>query len=263
MRAFSVAFSLIPGLLILAGLAVSAPQPAQACDSISVTGSSQWYPFSYRDQEGDLTGVIPAITREIFESHGVEVNFLRDKPWKRNLAELEIGKLDVIAGAYWDAKRAERFLYSEPVTRDEVRIFTRQGAEFPFTSLADLKGLKGIKPLGVSLGRNFEDYAAKHLEVREVPSYSGMIRQVALGRADYMGLALYNGMRQIELAGFAGKVVPLSYPVAVNGVHLIFSRSSPCAERMETINLTIEEMRDSGQVASVIRRFVGGMLTVN
>lgn len=263
MRAFSVLFHPLPGLLLLALATIFAPKQALACEVISVTGSNQWYPFAYRDQEGDLTGVAPTIARALFESQGLEVIFRREKPWKRNLAELEAGKLDVIAGAYWDAGRAERFIYTQPITRDEVRIFTRQGAEFPFTKLDDLKGLRGVKPLGVSLGKDFEDFAARHLDVREVPSYPGMIRQVAQGRADYMGLALYNGMRQIELAGLAGKVVPLSYPVAVNGVHLILSPNSPCADRLEGFNLAIEELRDSGEVSAIIRRFVGGMLTVN
>lgn len=263
MRAFSVIFRLFPGMIFLVGFVLAAPQPVQACEAISITGSNQWYPFAYRDPDGDLTGVAPTIARTLFEKQGLEVSFLRQKPWKRNLAELEAGKLDVIAGAYWDAERAERFLYTDAITQDEVRIFTRQGAEFPFTSLEDLKGLRGVKPLGVSLGKDFEDFAARHLQVSEVPSYPGMIRQVALGRADYMGLALYNGMRQIELAGYAGKVVPLSYPVAVNGVHLILSPNSPCADRLESVNLAIEEMRDSGEVLSIIRRFVGGMLTVN
>jgi len=194
---------MLAGLLIFAG-GQGTGQAAARCDTIRVNGAFDWYPVIMRPNDTEAAGgVLPMTVAEIARRIGTDVEYLPITPFKRQLVQLNNGKLDVVLGAYWTEERARQFHYSSAVLEDEVAIFVLQGKEFPLRDWQDLKGRLGIRPFGGSYGEAFDAFAKDNLTLQSVVPIPGEFRSNMLSmllneNVDYAILGRFHGLKMIE-----------------------------------------------------------------
>ncbi|WP_083921825.1 substrate-binding periplasmic protein [Kiloniella laminariae] len=254
-----VYLAFIFGMLSSAFLFWAVPSPVYSapanCPTIHINGTTDWYPVIMRTESSrDLQGLAPDIAREVSRRLDVPLHVDRKLPWNRVLSQLEKGELDMLLGAYWTPERAQIYSYTEPVTTDEVTIFVRKGDEQSYRELNDLVGYKGLRPMGGSYGKDFDQYAARHLSILEV-SGENLIEMLAAGRADYVVLARYDGIADVFETGNTKTVIPLPWNVASNDVYFMISRASPCHALLEDINRIILELHNEGFIEKLEAKY--------
>jgi len=231
---------------------------SETCESFSANGIRNWYPFVYRTDDNVLTGTIPDATHMALGRIGLKMEVRPDQPWKRILYSLEKGNLDIVLGAYWNSERAEKFLYSEQIGTDEIRVFVKKGQEFDLNSFEDLIGRSGMKLLGGSYGDEFDKFAAEHLHFDSIPKSDQIIRMLARDRAEFGILGYIEGLQHIRALGVEDQIVALPWPVLSNGMHLMISRTAPCAHRFNDLNAAIRELKKEGILDQIFARHISG-----
>lgn len=230
---------------------------AKSCSTVTANGVGYWYPFVYRNTEGVLTGIIVDGAQEALARIGVTLDIAPGAPWKRLLKDFDNGDIDMVFGAYWKAERAAKYLYSEPLGREEIRVFVKAGREFPLSAFEDLKGRHGLRLLGGSLGQKFDAYAEQHLEFSTAPTNDRMIQMLAAGRADFGIQGHKQGLHFADVLGLSGQVTPLAWPILTNDVHLLINRKAACATRVPALNIAIKAMEKEGYLDQLVVKHLG------
>jgi len=246
------------GILLPFASPLHAEEGPTACTSVQLNGSGIWYPVSMRKEgAGALKGIFPDLGREIFDGLDVPVAVGPELPWKRLLTLLEVGQIDVLAGAYLTKERAEKFGVSRPVMLEEVRVFARTDLPVKPEKLDDLVGLRGVAPFGASFGEEFDTFAADKLSIERQPAddFLTNMRLVKEKKADFLILPRQDGERMIGEAEAEGLVEMLPWPAAVNTLHYMFSRSSPCLELLDRFDAELKRKLDAGVLDGLIQRY--------
>jgi len=231
---------------------------SNACSEVKLNGSGVWFPVSMREgADGALNGVFPDLGREILSSLNVSVEDGPDLPWRRVLVLLENGQIDVLAGAYKTEERSEKYGVSGPVMQEEVGIFIRKSLESRPKSLEDLIGLRGIAPFGASFGEDFEDFAAQNLSIDRQPfdDFRTYMRLLMEDKADYLVIARQDGVKMIDEADARDLVEALPWPAAVNTLHFLFSKATPCIALLEPFNEALKKRIEAGALKGLLGRY--------
>ena len=248
----SIIFLALVSFFTISFSANSQAQPSNSCTSFSGNGINNWYPFVYRKDDGQLTGIVVDGTQEALKRIGLELEIDNDKPWKRILYDLEQGNVDMVLGAYWNKERAAQYHYSEQLGTDELRVFVKDGKQFPLTSPQDLIGHSGMRLLGGSLGDEFDTFASNHLDFIEVPKSDSIVIMLQNNRADYGILGYVEGLQHIHALGLEKTIVPLNMPILSNAMHVMINKNANCAHHVEDMNKAILDMRDDGTLQNII-----------
>ena len=233
------------------------------CKSVNINGSSRWYPFSYRDSSNNLRGIAYQVAQTLFKRLKIDLTVDEPQPWKRTIMGLKYGRLDILSGAYWDAERAENYDFSIPFSSDEVRLFVRNDSLVKYPDLIALRGTTGSKPIGISLGRVFEENLKSHVKVIEPVSYESMIKMVYLGRVEWFGLGLYNGQKLLKDLGYEDEISPLPYSIETTPVHFMLSKNSNCSSLLKRMNAGLEALINEGVIEEIIEKETQNLILKN
>ncbi|WP_419902296.1 substrate-binding periplasmic protein [Kiloniella sp.] len=244
--------SLLTVIVALYILPASSIYAADQCTSFTGNGINNWYPFSYRNAEGELTGIVVDGAHEAVKRIGLTIEIEPDKPWKRIMYDLEQGKVDMVLGAYWNSERAEKYHYSEQLGTDELRVFVKEDKQFSLNSNEDLIGRSGMRILGGSLGDEFDNFAKKHLNFIEVPKSDTIVLMLQNDRADYGVLGYVEGLLHVQGLNLKGKIVPLALPILSNSMHVLINKKAYCADKVKAMNTAIVEMQNDGTLDKII-----------
>lgn len=238
---------------------VQAASQASECEELVVAGAEQWHPFAYTELAGtsnDLQakGIAHDVIKMVTTELKLPLRQLAGIPWKRIELELEKGEIDVLAGNYWTEERAAKWLITDPIASESVNLFTLKGAEFDFMTLADLRGKRGVVPMGISLGKDF-DQAREQLDILEVRTHEQMYEMLHLRRVDYLVSPRYAAQRHRQRVENSNVVM---LPEAINrySVHLSFSRQSKCAGLLQEFNRVIQQKRSDGSIDRVVQGYI-------
>ncbi len=218
---------------------------ALECQSIRVNGPSGWEPISYRDDNGQLTGMAVEVANKVFSQLGVKLKYGSKLPWKRQQHRLENGTLDLIIAAYFNDERGKKFTYSKPYHVDKISIFVHRDRTFEFQNLNNLKGKVGLRPLGGTYGDHFDKFAKDNLNIKEYSDAGSIIHRIYQGHEDYVVLALLDGLISAKKYGYYAKVIPLPKEVAQLKIHFLLSKNSNCINLMKKINPIITQLKSS------------------
>ena len=225
------------------------------CKRITINGSDAWIPVSYRE-DARYIGIIPSIVNEIFTKMNIEIEVRDIKPWKRILFDLKSGKIDLLTGAYFNEERAKIYQYTDALMEEEIRVFVKKGREFPLAGLADLKGKKGVLPLGGSYGQEFDDYAKTHLTIFQSQKAERILKMLKINRVDYAVWSYFDGLGNIKTYADIATLVVLPHPLVRNGVHAMFSKNSPCLSKVKEFNQRLAQMKEKGEIQKIVDRYI-------
>ncbi len=229
---------------------------ASECQTIRVNGPNGWEPISYRDDNGQLTGMAVEVVNRVFAQLGVKLKYGPKLPWKRQQHRLENGTLDLIIAAYFNKDRAKKFTYSEAYHIEKISIFVHRDRAFEFQSLDNLKGKMGLRPLGGTYGDHFDKFAKNHLNIKEYSDYGSNIHRIYQGHEDYIILALLDGLISAKKYGYYSTVIPLPKDVAQLPIHFLLSKKSPCINLIKRINSALTDLKSSNFTKNIEEKYL-------
>ncbi len=229
---------------------------AQECRVLRVGGNSEWYPVNFINENTNKTeGIAYDFARLIGKELNLEVEIYPSYPWKRMLAYVEHGKLDVVAALYWTKQRANIYTYSKAYFRNEARVFVLKNKKFKLEKLEDLIGLRGGTPFGGSYGDNFDSFAQKNLNLKHTTTKRQYIGMLLQNRIDYFILDHQDGLIYLKKNALEDKIVALDYPISTTKVYFAFSKHSPCIKLLGSINKLILESSFDGTLEALIHKY--------
>ena len=153
-------------------------------DTIIIGTNTEFPPFSFKSDNGDIVGFDIDIIQEVFKRIDKET-IIKDMPFDALIPEIQIGNIHVIAaGMSPTDERAQRTLFTKPhLTGNPLLIISPKEKE-PLTTVADLAG----KTVVVNEGYVADSFMSEQPAVTLVRLSSALVSDGILalqsGRAD-------------------------------------------------------------------------------
>jgi polar amino acid transport system substrate-binding protein len=174
-------------------------------------------------------------------------------PWKRALHNSMNGKADVLLGAYYNEKRAQKMLYSEPIDKVELVFLALKESNIRYTALTDLKPYTIGHIRGVSVNKAFD--SASYLRKEAVTNVEQNIKKLISGRVD---LIVFKKRRLLHLIHtkfpeISNKVELLSPSLQTSFFYNAFPKSQPNAlKHLEDFNRGLRAIKNDGTYAKIL-----------
>lgn len=246
--------------LVLLGLAL-ASLPLVACEK-----TLRWDddpPFSMRLPDGSVGGLYVDLNRAVLERLGCEVHLVK-LPWARALKELELGRLDVLPGAFRKPEREVYAWFSGAVLPPSRNIlFVRRGLpqREGLRQLADLRSrdFRLGAQIDVSYGEPYRqlmadpDYAAR---VFFNPTRSNLWHMVDKGRIDGIIADEHSGQYELQQLGLARRIEPTGVVVSVESAEVAFSKRTQDEDFVRRYAQTLKALVEAGEDRRILQRYV-------
>jgi len=194
---FAVALAVLVGALLLAGLPLipspglagaspagavnlnrsASPVPPDKINRLRVIVDDSYPPFAFRDEQGEIQGIVPDLWAMWSARTGIPVTML-GMAWGEAQRRFNAGEADVLDMAFWTAARDEIYDFSEPYATVDVSIVFDSN----LSGITDAATLRGFS-VGVKDGDSCIDFLAMRGidSVRRYSSYEAMIDAGAQG----------------------------------------------------------------------------------
>lgn len=239
--------------LLIIGLLLCIATPLFANERVVRIVNSPWQP--YFADELPHHGMVGEIITQAYQSSGFTVQFMQ-VPWPRAMKWIAIGKADAAATAYYTPARAKLFQFSQPYMTSPVVIFKKKNDFIQWESIRDLMGydIGIISGNSYSLSFDTADELQKHIFYDETQ----LLKVLVKGRVDMVLLDKYVGAYLLskKLPEYLELIDVAPRPLAVNPLHLLFSRQSDNVDaKLEAFNNGLNKIRDNGELARILNKY--------
>ncbi|MCH8619117.1 transporter substrate-binding domain-containing protein [Undibacterium sp. TS12] len=226
-----VALQFICWLTLTALIALcSSAKANESCKSLLATGNPEYPPYLWRDPEDEnrLIGANAEWMQLLAKEIGVPIEIKYVGPWGRVQEEAKMGRVDLLAGAFFTLPRLEFMDYFYPAFREtRTVIWTRSNVNLPYKKWADLVGKQGVTVINNSFGEEFDRYAKESLKISMVPSLEQALKMLSLSRADYLIYEEDPGLAYVAKMNISG-LKTVTPPITNENLYLTLSHKSPC-----------------------------------
>lgn len=225
-------------------------QEIQEKGVITVGTEGVYAPFTFHDDQDNLTGYDVEVMREVADRLELEVEF-NETQWDSMFAGLNAGRFDVIANQVGIREdRLETYDFSIPYTYTGAVVVTAADDD-SVSSFEDLEGKKSAQ----TLTSNFRDIAEENgAEIIGVEGLAQSIENIKLGRVDVTvndKLAVLDYMQ--ETGDESIKIVAEQE----NASETAFTFRKGNEELVEAFNEALEEMKEDGTLAEISEEWFG------
>lgn len=254
-------------LALMLSVSAQAQTSTSPCTRLLVSGNSEYPPLLWRDPDNpeQLTGVVPALLKEILQPLGVSADIRHFGSWARVQRLARDGDLDMVAGAFMTR---ERFGYMDyilpPIIQLPTAIWVPKGQAFLYRHWPDLLGKTGSTLIGNSFGQNFDRYARENLTIDAVRSIDQSFLMAEAGRIDYVLYELLQGQVKLAREGKSEAFEALAKPISTEGLFFTFPKASACNsfELREQVAERLYELVTRGRVTELLddytARYIAG-----
>lgn len=218
-------------------------------------------PFSMLLPNGEIGGINVDINRLTLERLGCQVTLVK-LPWARALKELELGRLDVLPGAFRRPER-EVYAYFSGIILQPSRniLFMRKGdpARDGLHGLLDLLGTSfrlGAQ-VGVSYGESYQQLLANDDFASRVffnPSRGNLWHMIDKGRLDGIIADENSGLYELEQLGLSKRIGPTAVVVSSDAAEVAFSKRSTTPAFVELYARAMRELVEGGEYQAILQR---------
>lgn len=220
-------------------------------------------PFSMQTEDGAVVGISIEINRAALARLGCQTK-LRKLPWARALKELELGRLDILPGAF---RRPEREAYAHfsgpvlPPSRNILFMHSQALQRWSFTRLLELQHTEfrlGAQ-INVAYGVDYEQlmsdpaFAAR---VSMVANRSNLWRMVGKDRIDGVIADEYTGAYEILQLGLSDRIKPTAVVVSSEAAEVAFSKRSTDPAFVQAYADALRELVVDGSYARIVQRYI-------
>ncbi|MFZ6677357.1 substrate-binding periplasmic protein [Undibacterium sp. Tian12W] len=208
----------------------SAAHANESCKSLLATGNPEYPPYLWRDPEDEnrLIGANAEWMQLLSKEIGIPIDIKYVGPWGRVQEEAKLGRVDLLAGAFFTLPRLEYMDYFYPAFREtRTVIWTRNNYNLPYKKWADLAGKQGVTVINNSFGEDFDRYAKESLKISMVPSLEQALKMLSLSRADYLIYEEDPGLAYVAKLNITG-LKTVTPPITNENLYLTLSHKSAC-----------------------------------
>ncbi len=221
---------LLVGFLTLMGLMSQAAEAAESCKALIATGNPEYPPYLWRDPEDEtrLIGANADLMQLLAKELGIPVQMKYVGSWARVQEETKLGRVDLIAGAFFTLPRLDYMDYVYPAFRETSSvIWTRNNAQLHYKKWSDLIGKQGVTVINNSFGEDFDRYAQASLKISAVPSLEQALKMLTLSRVDYLVYEEDPGLAYAAKMNITG-IKTISPAISNESLFLTVSHKSAC-----------------------------------
>lgn len=219
-------------------------------------------PFSMLMPDGEVAGIDVELHRAALARMGCETR-LRKLPWARALRELELGRLDILPGAF---RRPEREVYAHfsgtvlPPSRN-ILFMRRQALEqWPVSRLLELQrtSFRLGAQINVFYGPDFEQvmndpaFAAR---VTKLANRTNLWEMAARGRIDGLIANEFTGVYELAQLGLSEEIGATTVVVSSEPAEVAFSKASINADFVRAYAEILEQLVADGSYALIVQRY--------
>lgn len=244
------------GLLIclLAGIVFPGMLSA-AEDKRPVMAIIDFYPFGYRDADGEAVGMFFDMADAISADSGVDFD-LKFLPVPRALRAAERGSVDMLI-SYKDEEMVKNVSFVGNVGC--LTAYLVPGRDSGIYTLADIAGRRIAEIGGGYFQKRFS--ARMDFEHVVVPSNESMLRMISRGRVD--GFVINDAVFDGYFSGHFSRPLPKNWrrviadPIAIETLetHVSINRKSAYFDLGEALRKSIDHLRRGGEMAKIFARY--------
>ena len=253
-----LAFALALAMILTCSLAL-----ADRLDDIKAAGKlvigveGTYPPFTYHDDNGELTGLDIELGKALADKLGVEVEF-QEAAWDSLLIGIDTERFDtVINSVSITDERAEKYDFSDPYYYEARRVVVRADDD----SIHGPEDLNGKKIATNTTNAFIPWYEEQGVEVVGIDTSGEAIDLLLSGRVDFVGTSVpvLNAYLQ-EHPDAADKVKEaFVIPNSEDTIAIPVRRGEP--EFLDAINAALAELREEGTLKEISEKYLGGDYT--
>lgn len=252
-RIWRLASFTIVGCFLLASMAV-----ADDCVKSFRWAEDPPYTYSSSDAPGGVTGISADSIRAVLGMMGCEVVFV-EMPWARALAELRVGRVDIVSGAFDTPERREFAHYAAQGSTSPNVLFMRADDAVDTTINSFTALLESNLALGGQIGVN---YGPEYRRAQEsgsfgdrltlVPDRTLLWQMLDRGRVDVVAASYLTGLMEITKEGFAGQIVNTGIELSSAPAFIIFSKASVDEDFVARFDESYRSLVMSGEHQTIV-----------
>ena len=214
-------------------------------------------PFTYHDDNGELTGLDIELGKALADKLGVEVEF-QEAAWDSLLIGIDTERFDtVINSVSITDERAEKYDFSDPYYYEARRVVVRADDD----SIHGPEDLNGKKIATNTTNAFIPWYEEQGVEVVGVDTSGEAIDLLLSGRVDFVGtnVPVLNAYLQ-EHPDAADKVKEaFVIPNSEDVIAIPVRKGEP--EFLDAINAALAQLREEGTLKEISEKYLGGDYT--
>ena len=220
--------------------------------TIIVGLEGDWAPWSYVDENDELTGYDVEVAKAIADKLGVEIQIVPGE-WDGLFAGMDAGRYDmVINGVEVTEERADKYDFSTPYAYIRTALIVK-GDNDSIKTFEDLKGKKTANSIASTYMNLAESYGATCYGVSTLDETLTMVLQ---GRVDATLNAIVSFTDYMAQHPDSNLKVVATTEEASN-VAIPMRKGDETASLREAVNKAIDELREDGTLSELSTRFFG------
>ena len=239
-------------------MAVSAKGSDDLLETIQERGTiivgleGDWAPWSYVDENDELTGYDVEVAKAIADKLGVEIQIVPGE-WDGLFAGMDAGRYDmVVNGVEVTEERADKYDFSTPYAYIRTALIVK-GDNDSIKTFEDLKGKKTANSIASTYMNLAESYGATCYGVSPLDETLTMVLQ---GRVDATLNAIVSFTDYMAQHPDSNLKVVATTEDASN-VAIPMRKGDETASLREAVNKAIDELREDGTLSELSTRFFG------
>ena len=232
-------------------------EKVKAAGKLVVGVEGTYPPFTYHDDNGELTGLDIELGKALADKLGVEVEF-QEAAWDSLLIGIDTERFDtVINSVSITDERAEKYDFSDPYYYEARRVVVRADDD----SIHGPEDLNDKKIATNTTNAFIPWYEEQGVEVVGIDTSGEAIDLLLSGRVDFVGInvPVLNAYLQ-EHPDAAGKVKEaFVIPNSEDVIAIPVRKGEP--EFLDAINAALAELREEGTLKEISEKYLGGDYT--
>ncbi|QXE01366.1 amino acid ABC transporter substrate-binding protein [Terribacillus sp. DMT04] len=220
---------------------------------ITVGTEGTYAPFTFHNDNGELTGYDIDVMKEVGEHLGLEVKF-EETQWDSMFSGLNSERFDVIAnqvGKGENNERVDQYDFSDPYTQSQSVVVTAADNN-DITSIEDVEGKTSAQSLTSNYNARAEEAGAK---IEGVEGLAQSIQLIEQGRVD---LTFNDKLAVLDYLNNTEKNAPVKIAFeAGEPTETYFTFRKGSGEIVEQFNNALDEMREDGTLAEISTKWFG------
>ena len=231
-------------------------EKVKAAGKLVIGVEGTYPPFTYHDDNGELTGLDVELGKALAEKLGVEVEF-QEAAWDSLLIGIDTGRFDtVINSVSITDERAEKYDFSDPYY--EARRVVVRADDDSINGPEDLNGKKIATNTTNAFIPWYEENGA---EVVGIDTSAEAIDLVLSGRADFLGISVPVLNAYLDEHPDAADKLKAAFiiPNSEDVIAIPVRKGEP--EFLDAINAALAELREEGTLKEISEKYLGGDYT--
>lgn len=232
-------------------------EKVKAAGKLVIGVEGTYPPFTYHDDNGELTGLDVELGKAVAEKLGVEAEF-QEAAWDSLLIGIDTERFDtVINSVSITDERAEKYDFSDPYYYEARRVVVRADDD----SIQGPDDLKG-KKIATNTTNAFIPWYEEHgAEVVGIDTSGEAIDLLLSGRVDFVGTSVPVLNSYLEEHPDAADKVKEAFviPDSEDTIAIPVRKGEP--EFLNAINTALAELREEGTLKEISEKYLGGDYT--